>query len=204
MEAHLKLAHGLALGALLAAPAAWAAQSFTYSAIDPYGRRVQVGTVVVERNGTPRVAAVKGVDPARAQALLATDVRMRPEKLVEGERWHDRATRVDPATGERREVRLAGRVVDTETITTRAGTFDTVVIERRLLLGDAGRYRTETRRTEREWFSPKLNAPVRKEVWEEFSDPTIPRPLQNIVNKNRELYELVSTGPATSGAGPGS
>jgi hypothetical protein len=204
MEAYLRLARAAALGALVAAPGAWAAQSFTYSAIDAYGRRVELGTVVVEHNGAPRVAAVTGIDPARARALLAADLRMRPDQLIVGERWSERATRVDAATGERREVRLTGRVVDTETITTRAGTFDTVVIERRLLLGDAGRYRTETRRTEREWFSPKLNAPVRKEVWEEYSDPTIPRPLQNMINKNRELYELVSTGSFASGARPGS
>jgi hypothetical protein len=191
----------IAIGAMLLAPPAWAAEALTYRAIDAYGRRMELGTFELARNGESRVTAVRGVDAARLASLTATDLRMRPERLAEGERWEDRATRVDPQNGERRDVRLSGRVVGRETIATRAGTFDTYVIERRLLLGDAGRYRTETRRTEREWFSPKLGAPVRTEVWEEFSDPTVPRILQNQLTRNRELYELVSTGPAAPSAG---
>jgi hypothetical protein len=187
----------LAAAALFAAPAAWAADAFTYRAIDAYGRRVELGTFVVERNGAPRIASAKGVDPARAGALLPGDLRLRPERLVPGERWEDRAVRIDPQTGERREVRLAGRIIGTETIVTPAGTFETVLIERRLLLGDAGRYRTETRRTEREWYAPQLGAPVRTEIWEEFSDPTITRILQPFLTRNRELYELVSTAPGS-------
>jgi hypothetical protein len=191
----------IAIGAMLVAPPAWAAEALTYRAIDAYGRRMELGTFELARNGTPRVTTVRGVDAERLAALTATDLRLRPERIEVGERWEDRATRIDPRTGASREVRLAGRVVDTQTITTRAGTFDTVVIERRLRLGDAGRYRTETRRTEREWFSPRLGAPVRTEVWEEFSDPTVPRILQNQLTKNRELYELVSTDPAAPSAG---
>jgi hypothetical protein len=162
---------------------------------------MEIGSVELARNGAPRVVAVQGVDAARAQALAPADLRLRPERLVPGERWQDRATRIDPQTGERREIRLSGRVVRLETITTRAGTFEAVLLERVVLLDDAGRYRTETRRTEREWFSPQLQAPVRTEIWEEFSDPTVPRILQNQLTKNRELYELVSTGPAAPPAG---
>jgi hypothetical protein len=191
----------IVLGALIVAPAAWSAEVFTYRAIDAYGRRMEIGSVELARNGAPRVVAVKGVDAARAQALAPADLRLRPERLVPGERWQDRATRIDPQTGERREIRLSGRVVRLETVTTRAGTFEAVLLERVVLLDDAGRYRTETRRTEREWFSPQLQAPVRTEIWEEFSDPTVPRILQNQLTKNRELYELVSTGPAAPPAG---
>jgi hypothetical protein len=197
----MRRAIAIAIGAMLVAPPAWAADALTYRAIDAYGRRMELGTFELARNGTPRVTTVRGVDAARLAALTATDLRLRPERIEVGERWEDRATRVDPQTGASREVRLTGRVVGTQTITTRAGTFDTVVIERRLLLGDAGRYRTETRRTEREWFAPRLGVPVRTEVWEEFSDPTVPRILQNQLTKNRELYELVSTGPAAPSAG---
>lgn len=193
-----------ALAIALAAPAAWGADALTYRAIEAYGRRVDVGTFVLERNGAPRVGATTGIDPARAQALVPGDLRLRPERLAAGERWQDRAVRTDPRTGERREVRLSGRVTGTETLTTRAGTFDTVVIERLILLGDAGRYRTETRRTEREWYSPQLGAPVRTEVWEEFSDPTVPRILQHLLTRNRELYELASTEPARPGPPSGS
>jgi hypothetical protein len=191
----------IVLGALIVAPAAWSAEVFTYRAIDAYGRRMEIGSVELARNGAPRVVAVKGVDAARAQALAPADRRLRPERLVPGERWQARATRIDPQTGERREIRLSGRVVRLETVTTRAGTFEAVLLERVVLLDDAGRYRTETRRTEREWFSPQLQAPVRTEIWEEFSDPTVPRILQNQLTKNRELYELVSTGPAAPPAG---
>jgi hypothetical protein len=197
----MRRAIAVAIGAMLLAPPAWAAEALTYRAIDAYGRRMELGTFDLARNGAPRVAAVRGIDAARVDALTATDLRMRPERLAVGERWEDRATRVDPQTGASREVRLTGRVGGIQAITTRAGTFDTYVIERRLLLGDAGRYRTETRRTEREWFSPKLGAPVRTEVWEEFSDPTVPRILQKQLTRNRELYELVSTGPAAPSAG---
>lgn len=191
----------IVLGMLLVAPTAWAAEVLTYRAIDAYGRRMELGAFELARNGAPRVVAVRGIDAARVDALTATDLRLRPERLAVGERWADRAARIDRRSGSSRDVRLTGRVVGRETIATPAGTFDTFVIERRLLLGDAGRYRTETRRTEREWFSPSLNAPVRTEIWEEFSDPTVPRILQNQLTKNRELYELVSTGPAASSPG---
>jgi hypothetical protein len=186
---------------LLAAPVVWSAEVLTYRAIDAYGRRMDIGSVELARNGVPRVLGTKGVDRARAQALVPADLRLRPERLVPGERWQDQAARIDPLTGERRAVRLSGRVVRVESVTTRAGTFEAVVLDRVVLLDDAGRYRTETRRTEREWFSPKLGAPVRTEIWEEFSDPTVPRPLQHLLTRNRELYELVSTGPAAPPAG---
>jgi hypothetical protein len=194
----------LALAALLLAPGAWAAESFTYRAIDAYGGRMELGTLVIERNGAARVVSVDSIDAARAAALVPSDLRMRPERLAVGERWNDRAARIDPETGATREVRLTGRVLGTATTTTRAGTFETFVIERVVLLGNAGRYRTETQRTEREWYSVQLGAPVRTEVWEEYRDPTVPRILQNQITKNRERYELVSTGPGGSALRPGS
>lgn len=188
---------GVLLAALFAAPSVWAADALTYRAVDAYGRHLVLGTFVVERNGAPRIASTAGVDYTRAAALIPADLRLRPERLVPGERWEDRAARPDPQSGERREVRLTGRVLRTETVSTQAGTFDTVVIERLILLGDAGRYRTETRRIEREWYAPKIGAPVRTEIWEDFSDPTITRILQPFLTKNRELYELVSIGPSS-------
>jgi hypothetical protein len=193
----------LAWAALAVTPAAWAADALTYRAIDAYGRRLEVGSFVLERNGAARITAAKGVDPARAQALAASDLRLRPQRLAIGETWQDQATRIDRETGATRTVRLTGRIRGTETITTRAGTFEVLLIERVILLGDAGRYRTETRRTEREWFSSQLNAPVRTEVWEEWADTSVPRVLQNQLTKNRELYELVGIGPGSAG-NPGS
>jgi hypothetical protein len=189
----------LAWAALAVAPAAWAADALTYRAIDAYGRRLEVGSFVLERNGAARITSARGVDPARVQALAASDLRMRPERLAVGETWQDQATRIDRETGTTRTVRLTGRVRGTETITTRAGTFEVLVIERVILLGDAGRYRTETRRTEREWYSPQLDAPVRTEVWEEWNDTSVPRVLQNQLTRNRELYELVGIGPGSAG-----
>ncbi len=190
----------LVLAAMLLAPHAGAAETFTYRAIEAYGGRLELGTLVVERNGAARVVAVDGIDAARAAALVPSDLRLRPERIAVGEQWTDRAVRIDPQTGATHEVRLAGRVVERAAITTRAGTFDTFLIERVLLLGNAGRYRTETQRTEREWYSVQLGAPVRTEVWEEYRDPTVTRILQNQITKNRERYELISVGPG--GASP--
>ena len=57
---------------------------------------MELGTVVVERNGAARVTAVDGIAPERIAALMPADLRMRPERPVVGERWEDRSTRVDP------------------------------------------------------------------------------------------------------------
>jgi hypothetical protein len=194
----------LALAAMLLAPGAGAAETFTYRAIEAYGGRLELGTLVIERNGAARVVAVDGVDTGRAAALVPSDLRLRPAQLAVGEKWEDRAMRVDPQTGATHEVRLRGRVVERATVTTRAGTFDTYVIERVLLLGNAGRYRSETQRTEREWYSVQVGAPVRTEIWEEYRDPTVPRILQNQITKNRERYELVSFGPGGTSPRSGS
>jgi hypothetical protein len=190
----------VAVAAMLLAPFAGAAETLTYRAIEAYGGRLELGTLVVERNGAARVVSVDGIDAAKVAALVPSDLRMRPGRIAVGEQWTDRAARIDPQTGERHEVRLSGRVVERATVTTKAGTFETFVIERVLLLGNAGRYRTETQRTEREWYSVQLGAPVRTEIWEEYRDPTVTRILQNQITRNRERYELVAVG--AGGASP--
>jgi hypothetical protein len=70
-----------------------------------------------------------------------------------------------------------------------AGEFDAIKIVTDLYLGDADWWRSETRRTERDWYAPEVKWIVKQERVEEYEDHGGESGRQN---GDRLLRELVS------------
>lgn len=90
--------------------------------------------------------------------------------LDPGKSWSVRVPASVAASGERRSVRVDGRVMGAERIRVPAGEFDTVKI-RRLVFPDDERFTlSETQITEFDWYAPALGRPVRTERRSEWLD----------------------------------
>ncbi len=90
--------------------------------------------------------------------------------LDPGKSWSVRVNATVPGTGERRSVRVDGRVIGNERIRVPAGEFDTIKIRRVVYSGDAYFTRMETRITEFDWYAPALGRPVRTERKSDWLD----------------------------------
>jgi hypothetical protein len=207
-------ATGSNVSAQTAMPVLKSGESWTYRELEAYGMRRELARWTMEvvesgssgarltvRSSTDEAAAeVRFAEPGQLTAgILSRQVApgridppllLRPYPLTEGRRWEQEVSRLEPTSGAQRRVHLSGRVVGWEKVRVPAGEFDALKIERVLYLGDAGRFRTQTRRVEEEWYVPSLKAPIRLRIWEEANDPTVPRILRYTLS-NRELYELV-------------
>lgn len=90
--------------------------------------------------------------------------------LDPGKSWSVRVNATVPGTGERRSVRVDGRVIGNERIRVPAGEFDTVKVRRFVYPGDTYFTRMETRITEFDWYAPALGRPVRTERKSDWVD----------------------------------
>ncbi len=116
--------------------------------------------------------------------------------LEPGKEWSTRVNAVNPATGERRSVRVDAKVLGNERIRVPAGEFDTVKIRRMVYAGDSSSYQhyTETNIAETEWFAPALGRTVRIARNSGYLD-TSRGPQSRAVRGDWNIYELVSAPP---------
>jgi hypothetical protein len=90
--------------------------------------------------------------------------------LDPGKAWSVRVPASVAASGQRRSVRVDGRVMGTERVRVPAGEFDTVKI-RRLVYPDDERFTlSETQITEFDWYAPSLGRAVRTERRSDWLD----------------------------------
>jgi hypothetical protein len=90
--------------------------------------------------------------------------------LDPGKSWSVRVPASVAASGQRRSVRVDGRVMGTERVRVPAGEFDTVKI-RRLVYPDDERFTlSETQITEFDWYAPALGRAVRTERRSDWLD----------------------------------
>lgn len=92
--------------------------------------------------------------------------------LEPGKSWSLRVSATVPTTGQRRSVRVDGRVIGNERIRVPAGEFDTVKIRRLVYPGDADYYLPETHIIEFDWYAPALGRTVRTERKSDYLDLT--------------------------------
>jgi hypothetical protein len=128
----------------------------------------------------------------RVRGTFRPGLQLLPFPLVEGKTWSQTLTRSD--SGRERTVTLRGKVLGWETVKVPAGEFRALKVVRELDLGDEETFRTQTRRTEYEWYVPELKSAARIEIWEQYYDPTLPRPLRYLLLDKRYL-ELVAYAP---------
>lgn len=83
--------------------------------------------------------------------------------LAPGKSWSTRVSATNQASGRRNSVRIDGRVLGTERVTTPAGSFDTFKIRRQVYAGDWDGFLAETNITEFDWYAPALGRAVRTE-----------------------------------------
>ncbi len=86
-----------------------------------------------------------------------------PFPLAVGKSWSSRVNASGTAQARRGSVRVDGRVLGVERLTTPAGTFDTYKIRRQIYAGDWDGFLAETNITEIEWYAPGLGRAVRTE-----------------------------------------
>jgi hypothetical protein len=117
--------------------------------------------------------------------------------LEPGREWSFRVNAVNPATGERRSVRVDATVLGAERIRVPAGDFDTLKIRRTVYAGDAENHLrlAETTISELEWYAPTLQRHVRLVSDSYYKDYTR-RQASQTMRGDWNIYELVSAPPA--------
>lgn len=209
-------------GSAVEAPAFVRGDAWRYSELEGFSRlplRSHARTVTATEGGAVRIAEIaagpngsnanemreewlysgagalaSGSLNERARGALQPALQLLPFPLVEGKTWSQTVVRTDPALGAPRVVTLHGKVLGWETVKVPAGEFRALKIERDFLLGDQGTFRSETQRTEYEWYVPQLKSAARIEVWEISYDHTIPRILRPLL-RDRRFFDLVSFEP---------
>jgi hypothetical protein len=112
-----------------------------------------------------------------------------PFPLQPGHSWRQEVVVTDSFSGRRNKWKLYGKVHGWERVRVPAGEFDAIKIVTDLYLGDADWWRSETRRTERDWYAPEVKWIVKQERVEEYEDHGGESGRQN---GDRLLRELVS------------
>ena len=83
--------------------------------------------------------------------------------LDTGKSWSVRVNATNPDSGRRNSVRVDADVLGSEHITTPAGAFDTIKVQRRVYAGDWDSFIYETNIVETDWYAPALGRAVRTE-----------------------------------------
>jgi hypothetical protein len=112
-----------------------------------------------------------------------------PFPLQPGKSWRQDVVATDSFSGKSSRWRLYGRVRGWEKVKVPAGEFDAIKIVRDLYLDDADWRRSQTRRTERDWYAPEVKWIVKQELSEEYLDQDGELGFRN---GDRLLRELVS------------
>jgi hypothetical protein len=161
------------------------------------------GIRVVTRDGVEATEALfrapgemtSGVLGDRARGTMEPAYQLMPFPLAEGKSWSQKVVRTDPATGERREMLVTGRVRGWETVKVPAGEFKALKVERTMYLGDYDSFRGITQRTETEWYAPDIRGAAKVVVFEEFCERRYGCPMGSFMPGERATYELTSYGP---------
>jgi hypothetical protein len=202
----------LPVAAQVAAPALKPGDTWTYRGIDNYNRQV-TGTLtrevtsaapggirVVTSDGGAATESLfrapgelaSGVLGDRARGTMEPALQVAPFPLAEGKTWSQTVIRTDPATGERREMLVTGRVRGWETVKVPAGEFKALKVERTMYLGDYDSFRGITQRTETEWYAPDIRGPAKVVVFEEYCERRFGCPMGSQMPGVRATYELTS------------
>ncbi|MBI3043856.1 MAG: hypothetical protein HYY78_13645 [Betaproteobacteria bacterium] len=157
-------------------------------------------TEIVTREGNWLQTVMESHDQ-KVEYVFATAYPAYVFPLDVGKSWSVRVPATVSATGQRRSVRVDGRVLGTERIRVPAGEFDTVKVRRYVYPGDADYYLPETAVTEVEWYVPALGRAVRTERRSEYQDlNSCHEDSPCIDNGAWDVFELVQA-PGTSKPG---
>jgi hypothetical protein len=120
--------------------------------------------------------------------------------LEDGRRWTQTVTATDTRTGARFPVFVQGWVLGRETVTTPAGTFDAIRIQRSLRIGDGETsiWRSDTFQSETEWYAPAVGRAVRyrQDLNYYFDKMRGREPMGNRIEWGRVQLELTEHGAA--------
>lgn len=200
------------VAAQVAAPTFKPGDSWTYRGIDQYNKQVTGtwtrevtaagagGIRVATRAGDTTTESVfrapgemaSGVLGDRARGTMEPALSVTPFPLAEGKTWSQKVIRIDPATNERREMLVTGKVRGWETVKVPAGEFKALKVERTLYLGDHDSFRGATQRTEIEWYAPEVRGPVRVQVFEEYCERRYDCAMGSLMPGERAIYELTA------------
>lgn len=171
------------VGAPVPAPDVRAGDAWTYVVYDGFRgyekgkrryvvKRVDGDTMTVEVSGaggdgvrtfTRWWNPLDGTTPAGDAVAYQPALPLFSFPLANGGRWSQSVSATLKSGQGRFPVYVQSRVLGAEKLTTPAGTFDTVVIERSLRIGDGETsiWRSDTRQVVTEWYAPAVNRSVR-------------------------------------------
>lgn len=137
----------------------WRPRADGASAADPPPDEGRAVTRAFARGWNP----VGGRTPAGDEVTYDPPLPLFVFPLQDGRRWSQTVTATDTRTGARFPVFVQGWVLGRETVTTPAGTFDAIRIQRSLRIGDGETsiWRSDTFQAETEWYAPTVGRAVR-------------------------------------------
>lgn len=143
---------------------------------------------------------INGRTPAGDEVTYDPPLPLFVFPLEDGRRWSQTVTATDARTGARFPVFVQGRVLGRETVTTPAGTFDAIRIQRSLRIGDGETsiWRSDTFQAETEWYAPAVGRGVRYQQDQSYYFDTMRGrdPMGNRVDWGRVRLELREHAPA--------
>lgn len=114
-----------------------------------------------------------------------------PFPLEPGKTWRQKVVLTDIVTGRTVTQRVTGKVVGWDKVKVPAGEFDAIKVIRYVNLGNGDWWRSETLRTEYDWYAPRVKWVVKHEDAAEYYDRTASL-CDPILEGDRNIWELVS------------
>ena len=143
---------------------------------------------------------INGRTPAGDEVTYDPPLPLFVFPLEDGRRWSQTVTATDTRSGARFPVFVQGRVLGRETVTTPAGTFDAIRIQRSLRIGDGETsiWRSDTFQAETDWYAPAVGRSVSYQQDQNYYFDTMRGrdPMGNRVDWGRVRLELLEYAPA--------
>jgi hypothetical protein len=141
---------------------------------------------------------VQATLPPHGEFTLSPPLIRFPFPLVPGKSWNQSVRTIHLASGKQTVWKLYGTVRGWEKVRVPAGEFVALKVVRDLYLGDHDWFRSETRRTEVDWYVPDINWIVKRASSEEYRDLRRSRDFffdDSLIRGDRTIWELLSYRP---------
>lgn len=139
---------------------------------------------------------LREVFPGGQTYTYAQPLAVLPLPIAPGASWSQRVAATDLATGRKSVISLHGKVRGWEKVKVPAGEFVALKVVKDMYLGDEEWWRTQTRRTIVDWYSPDVKWLVKRTTSDEYRDVARGRDRgffdNSLIRGDRYVWELTS------------
>jgi hypothetical protein len=168
--------------------------TFTHRAVSlsPLTVRSERGSSLFAEPGS----VLQTLVPPHGEFTFDPPLESLPYPLVPGKSWNQRVIATQLESGKKYVWKVYGKVRTWEKVRVPAGEFVALRVVRDLYLGDHDWFRTETRRTEVDWYVPEVEWIARRFTSEEYRDLRRSRDSfffdDSLIRGDRTIWELAS------------